>query len=433
LVDDALLPEVKRVSWVMRVALVLLAGCGFQHGALGGSGSNGDAAVDDADASSADASPDSGGGTNTSFVALHVPAASSAAGSAGLTLTTSTTIDTDALTVGGSITTSGVVFDHVAQSPSGPQLAVLHVSTLLVNTAVVVRVTGSRPLVVIASGAITIVGRLDASGRNALPGAGGGFPATGDRPGAQGAHNMTYCDAGGGGAGHATGGGIGGNVSGTGSVSGETCAASGGTPGGIAGDAPITVLAGGSGGGPGRGGAAGNVAQCVAAGGAGGGAIQLSSATSITIEGDINVGGGGGTGGVGDDTTNCTNRGSGGGGGSAGSIVLQSPSITVAAGAGLVAHGGGGGGGAAVGVNGGDGGDGGAAAGTAGTSGGNYGAIGGAGGASSAPGNGGSNTGGDGNGAGGGGAAGRIAVFRSASGTATLVGTISPAPFSGTY
>jgi hypothetical protein len=409
------------------VACFALAGCGFKPGHASAIG-DGPSSIDDAN--------DSGVGSDGpmgAFLALHVPPASSTTGTAGITITTNLTIDSDALTIGGAAPPSGVTFDHVSQVPSGPELAVLHVSTFTIATAVTARVIGTRPLVVIASDTIAIDGVLDAGALLHQSGAGGGLPASGDRPGVQGAHDQTYCDAGGGGGGQATAGGTGGGATGTGNVSGETCNATGGVAGGVVGDNAITVLAGGSGGGPGRGGASGNVDACVASGGAGGGAVQLSSATAVAIAGEVSVGGGGGRGGVGTDNTNCTNRGSGGGGGSAGSIVLQAPSIIVSAGAYVVAHGGGGGGGATVGTDGLDGGDGATAAGAAGLGAASYGSDGGAGGSGTAPSDGATNTVGDGNGGGAGGAAGRIAIYRPSSGTTMLLGTLSPSQFAGTY
>jgi hypothetical protein len=64
--------------------------------------------------------------------------------------------------------------------------------------------------------------------------------------------------------------------------------------------------------------------------GAGGGAVQIVSATSVTLDGVINVGGGGGT--------------FSSGGGSGGMVVIEAPIVIVHDGGGIAANGGGGGG-----------------------------------------------------------------------------------------
>jgi hypothetical protein len=393
-----------------RVGLLILAACSYEPGRAAV-----DAGVeppaDDADVGS------------KMFTALHVPSSAAHAGIGNVQLAGAHAIDTDACTLDGTLPTD-VACDHVAQQPQGPELAVLRVGTLAIDASATVRVTGTRPLIVIAAGAITIAGMLDAGARDMQPGAGG----FGTAVGGSGQHQSLFLDSGGGGGGHATAGGVGGGANG---LSAEIAA--GGAGGAVAGDPAITVLVGGSAGGSGLGGD-NDTGLCRPPPGAGGGAVQLSSPVAISITGAVRAGGGGGRGGIGNDETNCLNRGSGSGGGSGGAIVLQAPMIGVAAGALVSATGGGGGGGSTVSINGGDGGDGGTAGGGAGgASPGGYGSLGGTGGSNTPPTAGETHTSGDGNGGGGGGAAGRIAVFGAAQGTAKLDGTIVPTAFSSTY
>jgi hypothetical protein len=293
--------------------------------------------------------------------------------------------------------------------------AVLAVRNFTVASGKTVRVTGAYPLIVVASGSITIDGTLDAGGKTNAPGPGGSTPGMGSGAGTTGAHSVN-ADSGGSGAGYAVKGGDSGDD--TGCPMNKN--ALGVTGGAANGDPKLMMLLGGSGGG--KGGQGGCNANETAVGGAGGGALQLTAVTAVTIIGTINVGGGGGGGG-------CKNpmqvdSGSGAGGGSGGSLLLESPTVTVSGT--LGANGGGGGGGAYL-TPGGIGGDGTSTPGTGG-SGGNNMAIGGTevtndrGGPGSMP------SGNDpacGNTGGGGGAVGRI--YLHASSTPNTSGsTISP-------
>jgi hypothetical protein len=267
----------------------------------------------------------------TDFVPLHVPEGGRKPGTGALELGT-ITIDTTALSINGTLP-AGVTFDSWPQT-GGPELAVLHVSTLTVDAGATVHVVGARPLVVIASGAIEIDGRIDGSADHDVPGPGGALPGVGAGAGGSGMFSPSYRDGGGGGAGNAMPGAAGGDA---------TCfivactAAPGGVVGATSGDAAVSVLIGGSGGG------ASTPSGCASTvGGAGGGALQLSTPATISIAlgGVVTAGGGGGAGGM---NGNC-NWGSGGGGGSGGAIVLQAKTVTNA---GVVAANGGGGGGGA--------------------------------------------------------------------------------------
>lgn len=221
-------------------------------------------------------------------------------------------INTDTLTVPAtSLGTS--TFDAVAQSPSGPELAVLRVGTLKIPGGKLVRVAGERPLVIVAAGAVMIDGMLDASARLDQYGAGGSGERAGDGRGGDGNTLSPFADSGGGGASY---GGLG-----AGGGFAENMIVAGGVPGVTFGDAMLTILIGGSGGGRGQSG------DCMPAlGGGGGGAIEIYSAVSIRIKHDgyVAAGGGGARGGV---ECNTSNAGAGSGGGSGGAIYLIAPLI----------------------------------------------------------------------------------------------------------
>jgi len=297
--------------------VVLLAGC---NSILGIESFAPDAAaVDDQviDESTVDSAP---------FVPLHLTPETGAPGTGDLKLGGGT-IDTTALSYGAEV--DGVVFEAV--EPGGPELAVLRVRSLVVDGTTVV--TGSRPLVIVASGDITISGALDASARRAIPGPGGAAPSSGDGQGGDGAHTGLFRDSGGGGAGFGTDGGDGGDAR----CPNNMCPPLAGGSGGMGGGDLVALLRGGSGGG-----VPAMIACGQATAGAGGGAIQLSTPGSITVlvDGQLLAGGGGGGGGV-----NCMqtgmNWGAGAGGGSGGAIVLQGFMVVVA---GTVAANGGAGG-----------------------------------------------------------------------------------------
>ncbi len=180
-----------------------------------------------------------------------------------------------------------------------------------------VRAIGSRPLILFATGGITVSAPIDVSS---------------DRMGESGAGARIDCPSADGGMGPASGGGGGGG--------GGTYQYSGGPGGNVAAIAtggaarpmsPLSSLAGGCAGG--RGGGAGTTT----AAGVGGGAIYLIAGASIQIDatGGIDASGAGGSGGEAQH--------GGGGGGSGGLVGIDAPSIVIASN--VIAKGGGGGGG----------------------------------------------------------------------------------------
>ena len=173
-----------------------------------------------------------------------------------------------------------------------------------------VHVIGAKPLVLVATGSITISGTLDAASHRGLAtpyttifvGAGanpgGGACNAGTAP--------TVSSA-------AGGGGAGGTLTALGGNGGDS-RNGGASEGGVRGVAP--TIAGLRGGCPGQNGINGLPGQ----GGSGGGAVYLIAETMIAISGQINASGEGGHPGV-------TNAAGGGGGGSGGMLGLDSPMI----------------------------------------------------------------------------------------------------------
>lgn len=260
---------------------------------------------------------------------LHLTSDDGQPGDVDLVLGGPIIVDTSALTI-TSIPVPAGAFDVRHQIQGNGEVAVLHLRSFTVAAGATVQIVGARPLIVVASNAIIVSGRVDAGAKGSTPGAGGFAPAMGDGHGSRGAHEGTYSDSGGGGGGFGDHGGTGG------AITGCTTPLPGGTPGPSEGDDPISVLQGGAGGGAGEGtGCSDNL------GGAGGGALQLTSNTSVFVDetGMITAGGGGGTGG-----TDCGSfdGNSGAGGGAGGAIVLQAPMVTNQ---GIIAANGGGGGG----------------------------------------------------------------------------------------
>lgn len=297
----------------MRGLFVLLAcvGCDFHHGAL----------------ESVTADGEGGDGTHV-LVPVHLGPGDGVAGSAPLGLTGVVMVNTSVPSISVALP-EGDTLDVRPQLGSGPELAVLHVGSLDVASGAVVTIVGTRPLVIVAAGAASIAGTLDAGAHGVTPGAGGSPPAMGDGKGQPGQHEASQeSDSGGGGAGFGTAGAAGGLISGT-------CTVASGAEGTAYGDANIAMLVGGSGGGGSSG------SQCTPdLGGAGGGALQITAPMiAIDATGKVLAGGGGGRGG-----TDCgmSDVNSGPGGGSGGAIYLQATTIMNA---GVIAANGGGGGG----------------------------------------------------------------------------------------
>lgn len=244
---------------------------------------------------------------------------------------------------------AGSCTEIVAQT-GGPALCVIAGTTIDIPAAVLVRAfavsanaaaTGTNPLVLFATDAITVEGTIDVASHlnDTLA---GGIPALG-----AGARTAVGCAVtgldgvmgkpvggnsnesyGGGGAA----GGSFGTLGGAGGNGGNNNNVLHGNP--VLGSVPSLVVGGcpGGSGGPGDGGGG------VGVGGNGGGAIYLLAGKSITIAGKINASGaGGGAGGSGNFSS-----GGGGGGGSGGLIGLEAGTVTIMAGAAVFANGGGG-------------------------------------------------------------------------------------------
>jgi hypothetical protein len=178
---------------------------------------------------------------------------------------------------------------------------------------------GKVPAIIVATGTITVLGRIDGSATGQFTQSGGYQPAV-PGPGVGGAGVNGSASAppiGGGGASYCGLGGAGGQATGTNGIAGKTY-----------GSATLIPLVGGSAGG------AGDLAS-----GAGGGALQLVAGVSIEIgaSGILSFGGGGGDNG---DTAHGT-----AGGGSGGALLLKAPSVTIS---GIIEVNGGAGGGGAL-------------------------------------------------------------------------------------
>jgi hypothetical protein len=207
---------------------------------------------------------------------------------------------------------------------------VYNFTTFNINTSVTVNVTGSVPLEVHCTGAVTINGILAANGGNGTNGitfsaAGtGGIGVAGGGNGGNGTYSTSLGamqaspGAGSGGVGNEGNqwsGGGGAGYSATGQSSGNP---SGGFGGPSYGSTAIAPFVAGSGGGGGSGGF-----SCGSGGGgAGGGAIMIQSSASIAIGSGGAIRCNGGDGGS-DGAGNC----GGGGGGSGGSIRLGAPTV----------------------------------------------------------------------------------------------------------
>jgi hypothetical protein len=203
-------------------------------------------------------------------------------------------------------------------------------TTFNIDPGVVVTVTGPDPLVIYATGAVTINGSLLAIGNSGGDGvisisAGtGGAALAGGASGGDGVFSGSTGPLDGTGGGGDGGGGGGSSWSGGGgagyAADGQSSGGVGGFAGVAYGDPAISVLVGGSGGGGGSGGY-----SCGGGGGGGGGgAIWVRSCVSVALGAAAVVDTNGGSGGS-DGTGNC----GGGGGGSGGSLVLSAPTIAV--------------------------------------------------------------------------------------------------------
>ena len=261
-----------------------------------------------------DAANDSSGDAPAGFAPIHVDPTMLLHGAPDLVVTNPVgiaNINTTTLTINNA---NNAFF--VKQGP----YAVLYANAFSIQGATTI--TGSSPLIVVATDRITITQSVSVAGTGTTLGA--GAISTGAGVGSPG---QTFVatereSSGGGGGSYGSLGGPGGT-----SDPGHIAAGASGVRYGMN---PTDPLVGGSSGG--AGGFTG------VAGGGGGGAVQLSSAMGIDISATINAGGGGGG-------TGGTGLAGGGGGGSGGEIFLEAPMITISGT--VVANGGGGGGGGA--------------------------------------------------------------------------------------
>lgn len=237
------------------------------------------------------------------------------------------------------------VKDGIGYYVTSADVALVTVNSLTVAEDARLRIYGTRPIILLARGPVTIRGVIDvggvcvpgSSGTCLLPAPGGGrgsagqTKASGCGPGqdAAGDEILTTPEGGGGGGGLGTAGAKGGDGDGMrpGGAGGEIAACPGAT---------LVPLEGGSGGGQGG----GTTLMGGGMGGAGGGAIQITSLDRIAIvassgkQAGIYAGGGGGKAG---------NLGMGGGGGGSGGAILLEAPVVVLDRATLAANGGGGG------------------------------------------------------------------------------------------
>jgi len=256
------------------------------------------------------------------------------------------------VTIGSNTTWNASTCSRTGMTPvmqtGGSMVCVMRTGNFDVDATLTVE--GDRPLVVLAEGAVTIVGTIDVSAYGTTPGPGGSRGGDrghrdgyGPRFGGGGTHASSYEDGGGGGGGACGAGGAGGI--------GEDAPGGGG---GAATSAAwvLSPLLGGSGGGLGQGAYSSGSYDNNGYGGAGGGALQITSQVSIEVRGRILPGGGGGDGGGRTSSGSSINFGAGGGGGSGGSVLLEAPAIAFPGSSAIIATGGGGAGSAS------DGGDG---------------------------------------------------------------------------
>jgi len=240
-----------------------------------------------------------------------------------------------AVTLSQTIDTGTSALCSTCSTTSGIDACVIAGRSISVAAGTTARVTGSRPLILIASQQITISGTLDAASHRGVsdgPAANAGPCSSGRNP-----------DIGVGG-----GGGWGGSFSTTGGNGGESPFDAG--PGIAPATMPITGLRGGC---PGGNGGHSDTGGRGGAGGHGGGAALLLAGQEIRIDtgGVITASGAAGNGG----TPGMDGGGGGGGGGTGGMIVFDAPTVRVP-GQCFANGGGGGGGGGGTGQEGGSGG-----------------------------------------------------------------------------
>lgn len=281
---------------------MVLLGCSFEHGTVPSGSPDGsvDGTSDDVDA------PPSGVtclGADAYQVCVPPPAMS--------------------VTLSGTIDTATAVECAPAQ-PSPWIAAGQPESCFIIGTSISItgmaRVVGARPLVLVASNAISISGTLDASTKRGEAKSGPGAPAASCRSFTQDPEANSSGPAGGAGGTFMTKGGDGGD----GAASNVEGRAPNPEP------APMRLRAGCNG----QRGGTGD--EPPGAPGAGGGAVYLVAGGMITISGTINASGAGGANGSNDAT-----KSGGSGGGSGGMIKLHAAGITIGGAGAVMANGGG--------------------------------------------------------------------------------------------
>jgi len=198
----------------------------------------------------------------------------------------------------------------VRPQQSGPDVVVIHLSSLDIDPAASLTVTGTRPLILAVEGDVTIAGTIvTRAGANNATACGAAVGAPGTMSGSGPASG-----GGGGGASASSNGGDGGDGNnGTGTNRGVH-----GTHGTLIGGTPATPLRGGCRGGNGG---SNNGTGSPGTGGSGGGALQISARGNLVSSSSIDAAGYGA--GI------ATARTGGGGGGAGGTIFFEAPSVVV--------------------------------------------------------------------------------------------------------
>ena len=300
----------------------LLVGCSFDGGGVSDDVVTIDASRIDADPDVPDASPnapDAGcGGADLSFEPANVARCDIPTPNGDFTFPEQKVeIDTSTGTIMiGGVPSTELARAVVTQTGSSLEALVVSARDLTIPADVEIRATGSRPLILVAVGSMTVSGRITVAGAPGAPGAGADLAcATGaGQPGAiQTADNDLDGGAGGGGGGFGTAGGTGAYVS---PVVAKPQATAGGADWG---NITLAPLVGGCSGGTGAeldGGA-------VAAGGGGGGLQLVGETIIVTSSGEVTASGGGGRGAE-DEAAG------GGGGGSGGAVLFHADGLTIA-------------------------------------------------------------------------------------------------------
>jgi uncharacterized membrane protein YgcG len=222
------------------------------------------------------------------------------------------TIEVDPLElVSFNTTIEGTICTQIIAQANGPDVCIIHASSISIAATESVKIRGSRALVLVADGDITIDGTLDLSGDKDVSGPGGG-KLTGGSP-------------------SGTSGGGGGGFAGAGGAGGTTIAGGAANGGAAIDPLALPVLEGGT------------AANGSTGGGAGGALMLVSCRGAIRVSGLIDLGGGGGGGGA--SNNGVVTRG-GAGGGSGGFGLFQAVTFEVTGQ--IFANGGGGGGGSPI-------------------------------------------------------------------------------------